>query len=114
MCLEVKYMPEDYKEIDKCNLTGRGYRSTGLQGLIYATHYLGYKDVYCIGIDFHDTPYFVTDPTRGKVWQDHRKERIQDEMKKGLVDWTSKTPDTVYHVITNSSFRFVAPNIEFI
>lgn len=108
--MEVKYLPDDINEVCQCDSTGKGITSSGLLGVVYATYYLKSDNIYTIGIDFHELPYYATK----KMWDDPRRPSVVDNMKKGMIEWVNKTPDKKYHILTNSSFRFEAPNIEFL
>jgi len=111
--LDVRYLPEDINDVAICEADGKGLQSTGLLGIVYTTHYLKSDEVYIIGLDFHETPYHQPQYSTMKEW-DSRKPYVIERMKFGFEEWVRKTPNTNYHIITNSSFRFDAPNIEWI
>ena len=110
MGLEVRYIPSDFDEVAKKIMPNATLQSTGLVGLAYAANYLGSDEIYTIGMDFHDTPYYATKTW----WIDHRKEKLMTKMKIGIAEWIRGTPDIKYHILTNSHYRFKAPNVDFL
>lgn len=108
--MEVRYMPDDWDDVTEKIMKGAKLRSTGLVGLAYGAMYLNSDEVYAIGLDFHDTPYYANK----QWWADERKRRLMDQMKEGMAVWIKGTPHIKYHIITGSSYRFEAPNVEFL
>ena len=111
--MDIRYLPEDIDDIAICEADGKGLQSTGLLAIAYATHYLNSNDVYIIGLDFHDVPYYAPQYSTMKSW-DPRKPKVINRMKIGFEEWVRKTPNVKYHILTDSQFRFNAPNIEWI
>jgi len=108
--LNIKYMPDDWKDKMVEATGGARLRSSGLAAICYATQYLDCDELYIIGMDFHETPYYSTN----KLWSDRRRVGLSKDMRDGFTAYVKGTPNKRYHIITDSSYRFESNNIEFI
>lgn len=114
---EIRFIPDDFTEVAYCEEIGRDAPSTGLVAIEYATETLKRKDVYIIGVDFHEAPYLTkydAKNVRDGWWMDRRRGIYANNMNKWFNWWVRKNPNTNFHILTNAKTRCDAPNVEYI
>jgi len=98
--LKTKYLPDSMKNYQK---TGGGFPTTGSIAILYATLILSKKDIYIAGMDFYETDYFNSTPSK-----DYQKEKGR-LLKNFVIDFIKNQKDVNYTFYTESNFN---PDLE--
>lgn len=100
--LSPSYLPNELKVVQK---EGGGFPTTGSIAILYSTLILGKKDIHIAGMDFYETDYFNTIPTKN-----YQKEKGK-ALKKFIIDFIRKNKDVNYTFYTDSDFNPKLKNV---